>query len=123
MVIMRSRFDRVKSRGFQFPYFPVWFSRSGALLRHAATPPRLKTLTLTLVSYVFYGWWNPWFLPLMLLSTAIDYASGEAIVKPGQSQGRRKVALWTSIISNLSILGLFNYAILFAETTLWIAAH
>ena len=59
----------------------------------------------------------------MLLSTAIDYASGEAIVKPGQSQGRRKVALWTSIISNLSILGLFNYAILFAETTLWIAAH
>ena len=40
MVIMRSRFDRVKSRGFQFPYFPVWFSRSGAgaLLRHAGTP-------------------------------------------------------------------------------------
>ncbi len=94
-----------------------------ALALYYATPSRWKSLTLTLVSYVFYGWWNPWFLPLMLLSTVIDYACGEVISKPGQTSRRRKVALWTSIISNLGILGFFKYAIFFAETTSWFAAQ
>ena len=94
-----------------------------ALALYYATPARWKSLTLTLVSYVFYGWWNPWFLPLMLLSTVIDYACGEVIARPGQSARKRKVALWTSIVSNLSILGFFKYAIFFAETTSWVAAQ
>ncbi|MCL4152154.1 UNVERIFIED_CONTAM: hypothetical protein GTU68_060905, partial [Idotea baltica] len=94
-----------------------------ALAFYYVTPARWQSLTLTLVSYVFYGWWNPWFLPLMLLSTVIDYLCGEAITKPGQSQRQRKVALWASIVSNLSILGFFKYAIFFAETTSWIASQ
>lgn len=59
----------------------------------------------------------------MLVSTVIDFACGQVITKPGQSQKRRKAALWTSIFSNLSILGFFKYAIFFAETTSWMGAQ
>jgi hypothetical protein len=28
---------------------------------------------LLLASYVFYGWWNPWYLILVAYSTVLDY--------------------------------------------------
>ena len=43
-----------------------------ALLLYYAVPRRVKHLILTSVSYVFYGWSNPLFSFLLLLSTLID---------------------------------------------------
>ena len=37
---------------------------------------RTKNLLLTLFSFVFYGWANPIFIVLMLISTLIDYVAG-----------------------------------------------
>ena len=34
---------------------------------------RSRNVFLTLVSYVFYGWWRPDFVLLMLFSTLIDW--------------------------------------------------
>ena len=31
---------------------------------------------LALTGYAFYGWWNPWFCLVWVLSTAIDYFGG-----------------------------------------------
>ncbi|NOX98512.1 MAG: MBOAT family protein, partial [Verrucomicrobia bacterium] len=70
----------------------------------------MKSLTLTLVSYVFYGWWNPWFMLLMLISTMIDYGCGKMISANGASQKKRKTGMILSVISNLSILIFFKYA-------------
>ena len=86
-----------------------------ALLLYYAVPAGWRALVLTLLSYVFYGWWNPWFTILMLVSTLIDYLCGRAITAPGASPRRRKGALLVSILSNLGLLAFFKYAILFSE--------
>ncbi|MBP9225256.1 MAG: MBOAT family protein [Verrucomicrobiales bacterium] len=94
---------------FLFGFLPV------ALLAYYATPMRGRSLTLTLLSYVFYGWWDPRFTLLMLVSTLIDYVCGRIISAEGGTPASRKGALIASIVSNLGILAFFKYAIFFAE--------
>lgn len=76
-------------------------------------PTRLRHLELTLVSYLFYGWANPAFTVLMLVSTLIDYLAGLAIDRRGtEGPERDRVQRWAlvaSIVSNLSLLGFFKY--------------
>ena len=60
---------------------------------------------LLISSYVFYGWWNPLYLLLIVWSTLIDYAS----VTFMDRSGRRKLWLSLSIINNLFLLSLFKY--------------
>jgi len=82
------------------------------LLRDAE---RGRHLVLTLVSYIFYGWWSPWFTLLMLGSTAVDYVCGGVIARNGAGDGMRRAALWTSVVANLGALAFFKYAVFFAE--------
>ncbi len=56
-------------------------------------------------SYVFYAWWNPLYLLLIVWSTLIDYAS----VTFMERSGRRRLWLTLSIINNLFLLSLFKY--------------
>ncbi|NLV41967.1 MAG: MBOAT family protein [Candidatus Hydrogenedentes bacterium] len=72
--------------------------------------PRGRNFFLLLASYVFYGWWNPWFILLMLFATAVNYAGGLVIAAEGASQRRRKAALTISVAVSLSTLGFFKYA-------------
>ena len=37
---------------------------------------------LSLTSYVFYGWWIPWFVLLMLFITAVNYGCGMLDSRP-----------------------------------------
>ena len=34
---------------------------------------RGQNLMLIFASYVFYGWWEPWFVLLMMFSTVLDF--------------------------------------------------
>jgi hypothetical protein len=43
-----------------------------ALLGYYAAPKKLRHLMLTIFSYIFYGWANPWFCLLMLFNTSVD---------------------------------------------------
>jgi alginate O-acetyltransferase complex protein AlgI len=87
-------------------------------------PRRGKHLVLTLLSYVFYGWANPAFLLLLAFSTLVDYVCGLVIARhapfAGQAQivalqegtprsRAQKVALFVSVVTNLSLLGFFKY--------------
>lgn len=99
---------------FSSHIFLFWFLPL-ALLLYYASPAGWRSLTLTLLSYVFYGWWNPWFIILMFISTLIDYACGGIISAEGASPGKRKAALIASVVSNLSLLGFFKYAVFFSE--------
>ena len=99
---------------FSSHIFLFWFLPIALLLYHAA-PKEGRSLVLTLVSYVFYGWWNPWFTLLMLVSTLIDYVCGDLITREGASPKQRKIALVSSVCSNLAILGFFKYAVFFSE--------
>ena len=60
-------------------------------------------------SYVFYGWWNPWFVILMLSVTAVNYACGWLMGRPGASERQRRAAVSAAVILSLGTLGTFKY--------------
>ena len=53
---------------------------------------------LLLVSYIFYGWWNPWFILLMLAVTVVNYLCGLIIGRPGAGPGLRYWVVTVAII-------------------------
>lgn len=69
----------------------------------------LRNTWITIGSYVFYGWLMPWYIIPMFASTVWDYLCGKVITKPGQVQWKRKAALMTAIIGDLSLLVFFKY--------------
>ena len=66
-----------------------------------------RLVFLTLVSYLFYAWWDFRFVPLMILSTSADYAAGRAIAL-SRSASRRTTLLVLLLIFNLGILAVFK---------------
>ncbi len=60
---------------------------------------------MLVASYVFYGWWNPLYLLLVVYSTALDYI----VVILMERSKRPKLWLWVSLLNNLFLLGFFKY--------------
>src|ERR1700741_902987 len=77
-----------------------------------STPFRFGKILLVLASYVFYMWWDPRFIVLILTSTVVDYYLG--IFLETATGRRRKLLLVTSLVVNLGILGFFKYYDFFA---------
>src|SRR5690349_5197632 len=77
-----------------------------------SVPFRFGKIFLVLASYVFYMWWDPRFIVLILTSTVVDYYLGIGLEKAiGR---RRKLLLIISLVVNLGILGFFKYYDFFA---------
>ncbi|MFT5721794.1 MAG: alginate O-acetyltransferase complex protein AlgI [Motiliproteus sp.] len=81
------------------------------------TCSRYGQLTLALASLVacslfFYGWWNPAYLGLIVISIGWNFSLGRLLEKPGR---QRKGLLWIGILSNLAALGYFKYANFFID--------
>lgn len=95
---------------FVFYFLPLF------LLVYYNLPLRWRNLWLTLASYVFYGWWEPWFVGLMLFTTVMDFVWGKVITRPGATPGERKLAVVACVVTNLSLLGFFKYYMFAAET-------
>ncbi len=77
-----------------------------------------RKAALLVASYVFYMWWNPAFITLIMLSTAVDYFVGRRLDVVEDAR-RRRVLLIASIAANLGILGFFKYAGFFHANALW----
>jgi alginate O-acetyltransferase complex protein AlgI len=69
---------------------------------------KIQNLFVVFASCFFYGWWDWHFLGLILFSTTVDYFVGQGL-RSVDSKGRRKLLLWTSIIVNIGLLGVFKY--------------
>ena len=69
---------------------------------------KLQNLLIVAASYLFYGWWDWRFLSLIIFSTLVDFSIGLALEKQ-ESQIKRKILLWISILINLGFLGIFKY--------------
>lgn len=104
---------------FLFVFLPL------VLLAYYASPMRWRALVLTVVSYAFYGWANPWWVTLMFVSTLINYVAGRVMaggdrltdhgdyakLDPQSPRSRRQFwALIIAVVTNLGILGFFKYA-------------
>src|SRR6476646_11969922 len=75
-------------------------------------PFRAGKVLLLCASYVFYMWWDPRFIVLILTSTLVDYFLG--IWLEVTSGRRKKLLLAVSLIVNLGLLGFFKYYDFFA---------
>src|SRR5258708_17883760 len=72
-----------------------------------SVPFRFGKILLLLASYVFYMWWDPRFIVLILTSTIVDYYLG--IFLETATGRRKKLLLVISLVVNLGILGFFKY--------------
>lgn len=70
---------------------------------------------LLTASYFFYGFWNWYYLILILASTSIDYFAAILIAQTKHLR-KRKILLILSMVSNLGILFLFKYFNFFIDS-------
>ena len=88
---------------FLFAYLPL------TLLVYFLAPLKWRNLVLLAVSLVFYGWGEPVYITIMVLSILIDYTHGLLVEKyrADDKKARRFVA--QSVVFNLLLLGFFKY--------------
>ncbi len=48
------------------------------------------------MSYVFYGWWNPWFILLMFFVTVVNYVCGRFMSRPGATTASDRLGAITA---------------------------
>src|SRR3990172_5165872 len=89
-------------------FYPVYLVVKGT---------RLRVPWLLAASYVFYGWWNPLYLVLILWSTSVDYLAVVAMARsrraptdqPSVGAPWSRPWLAVSAVNNLGLLGFFKY--------------
>src|SRR3954469_2777259 len=95
-----------------FNGFQYWIFFLIVVVLFYSVPFRFGKILLLLASYVFYMWWDPRFIVLILTSTIADYYLG--IFLETATGRRKKLLLIVSLVVNLGILGFFKYYDFFA---------
>lgn len=95
---------------FVFYFLPLF------LLVYFNLPYRWRNFWITVASYAFYGWWQPWFVCLMMFTTVMDFTWGKVITRPGATRAQQRLAVAACVVTNLSFLGFFKYYMFSAET-------
>ncbi len=71
---------------------------------------------LVFASLFFYSWWNPIYLPIILISMLFNYTVGNILNKDASGAKVSKKSILTfGILSNIALLGYFKYADFFIE--------
>ncbi len=77
---------------------------------------RVAMAWLVAMSLVFYAWWNPAYLGLILGSILFNYALGIILSRPTEAAGLRlKAVLTAGVLVNLGLLAYFKYANFFVD--------
>ncbi len=88
---------------FLFFYLPV------AVAVYLLSPLKLRNLCLLVVSLFFYGWGEPVYISIMVLSIAVDYTHGLLVERWRDNDRRARMAVASSVLCNLAILVFFKY--------------
>ena len=107
---------------FIFVFLPIVLFGFFALARAS---DRLAAGWLTIASLVFYGWWDPDYVALLLASISVNYYLGTRIARMRESgrRSRGKRLLLVAIVANLALLGYYKYAIFFVSTAQKLMGH
>lgn len=89
-------------------FLPLFF------IAYLATPGRARNATLCCGSWLFYAWWSPMFLPLIVGITAIAWRLGRAIERAREEAKRPLLVIGIVIV--LACLAWFKYANLLVDT-------
>ena len=96
---------------FIFVFLPIVLVGYYLLLK--ATRPSLGKLWLVCGSLLFYGWWEPKYLFLILGSIGINYLVGYLLQRSAQPS---RAILTVGIAANLAALGFYKYTLFFVDT-------
>jgi len=88
---------------FIFYFLPIII-----ILYYSTKVQTIRNLVLIAGSLFFYGWGEPVWISLMVISAILDFTCGQVIEK-NRNNGWRHVGLLASVIVNLSFLGFFKY--------------
>ena len=93
---------------FLFAFLPAtWIGfRLITMLNH-----RASLLWLVGASMVFYGWWNPRFVPLLLASMAGNYLAGEFIRALRTRPTTQRLVVTCAVVANIALLGYYKYLV------------
>ncbi len=81
-------------------------------------PYRWRWVFLLIASYIFYAYWNAWYIFLIIFSTFVDYFAARSIdATPQENKARRRLLLGISLAVNLGVLFLFKYFNFFSESS------
>ena len=65
---------------------------------------------LVLASLVYYAWWRPEYILLLLFSVSVNYGLGRLLIDCELSRSLSRVVLTMGLAFNLCLLGFFKYA-------------
>lgn len=89
---------------FLFVFLPLF------LICYWIVPKQFRNLVLFISSLLFYAWGEPVYVLIMIFSTVLDYSCGIIIDRYRHHKLIPKMALCTSMVVNLSMLGFFKYS-------------
>ena len=98
---------------FLLVFLPV--TLGGFCLLSRLLGPKPAKLWLTLASLVFYGWWNPVYVVLILVSMLCNFWLGRRIGVAVRSGRSGKSLLFCGVSANLLLLGYYKYANFFVS--------
>ncbi|MDO4333617.1 MAG: MBOAT family O-acyltransferase [Eubacteriales bacterium] len=108
-------------------FFPI------VLLIYFILPKKVRYIWLLIASYYFYMCWNPAYIVLLVISTAITYCcglvteklKGNAQISPSKRRLGMKLSIAVCFLSNIGILIYFKYTNFLIDTVnvLFDAAH
>jgi D-alanyl-lipoteichoic acid acyltransferase DltB (MBOAT superfamily) len=89
-----------QSQGFILLFLPAVLAAYYALAERQA----LREIALIVASLIFYAWWDPRFVPLLIGQTVVTWLIAEAYF-------RRPAKFWIvlGVAANLAVLGFFKY--------------
>jgi len=97
---------------FIFGFFPITVV---AFFLIARSSHRAAAAWLALASLFFYGWWNPAYVLLLLLSVVFNYTSGFFLARLVRAGRRVGPFLAFAVAANLVLLGYYKYANFFVR--------
>lgn len=71
---------------------------------------KIRNVLIFITGLFFYAWGEPFYVCLMLLSTAIDYTAGRFMAKYDDDNKKRKICLIVSVCMNVGLLAIFKYS-------------
>jgi alginate O-acetyltransferase complex protein AlgI len=90
----------------------------GYLVLYHLGGPRAVLVWLVAASLVFYGWWNPIYLPLLGALATFNFFVAKAITRQREADrpDRVKLLLTFGIVVDVAVLGYFKYTDFFIDT-------
>jgi alginate O-acetyltransferase complex protein AlgI len=94
------------SFAFLLVFLPLAFTAYFAMDRHR---PEHRLLLLTLLSFLFYGYWDWRFVPLLAASIGVNWLVAQAFLRTRAAGAEQGWIVIAAIAANMLVLGVFKY--------------